>query len=215
MRSNKIALLVALLCVAGASSSAAAGDHASNVLASNDKLPKGFTSIQATEQPTTKWKQIDALYTDAASGASLRFTTVRGGKDMAEPGRYPIDVCIRDAKTGQVLMPPQIFGDKPLIEGCTMKAVAEEEGKKRSGEILQALDALTTVRFKDEYRPEYVALVNQSMSIVSEGKMPTAFGGGVIIHNRNPELPAQQGGAASSGAEHGSTTKAPAAPATH
>jgi hypothetical protein len=211
---KSIALLSSLtaLFVAGMSGVAVAEDHASDVLASGYKLPKGFTSIQATEQPATKWQQIDALYTDPVSGGALRFTAVRGSKEMAEPGRHPIDVCIRDAKTGDVLLPPQQFSSKPLIEGCSASSEISEASKKRSGEVLQALDALTTVRFKDEYRPEYVAIVNQSMYIVSEGKMPTAFGGGVIIHNKNPQLPVPQGGGASD-AEKGGAAKAPAAPA--
>ena len=198
--------------VAPLSSAALAEERSSDVLASGYELPKGFTSIKASEQAATKWQQVEALYTDPATGSTLRFTAVRGSQDMAEPGRHPIDVCIRDAKTGAVLLPPQQFSSKALIEGCSVSSEITEESKKRSGEVLQALDALTTVRFKDEYRPEYVAIVNQSMSIVSEGKMPTAFGGGVIIHNKNPGLPQQPGEGASTGADKGAPAAPPAAP---
>jgi hypothetical protein len=196
-------LTTALALVTSFAAIAAPAFAADDVLASKYKLPKGFTSIQATEQPETKWMQIEALYTDPTGGGSLRFTTVRGTKDMAEPGRNPVDVCVRDGKSGEVLLPPHIAGNRPLIPDC--KLASKEAGKDRSGDILEALDALTTVRFKDEYRAEYVALVNQSMQIVSEGKMPTAFGGGVIFHNKNPQLPTPQG-------KVGTTEAAPAAP---
>jgi hypothetical protein len=205
--------LLAVLLLLGVAGVAVAEEPTSDVLASGYKLPKGFTSIKVTEQPETKWRQIDALYTDSTSGASLRFTAVRGSKDMAEPGRHPVDACIRDGKSGTVLLPPHLFGSRPLIEGCGADSASAEEGKKRSGEILEALDALTTVRFKDEYRPEYVALVNQSMHIVSEGKMPTAFGGGVIIHNKNPQLPARSNGTAQPPAKDDAAPKASAEPA--
>jgi hypothetical protein len=120
----------------------------------------------------------------------LRFTTVQGGEEMAEPGVQPIDVCIRDGKTGEVLIPPRVFGDSPMIEGCAKTDLASEAGRARSGQLLRALDALTTVRFQEPYRPEYVALVNQSMRITRESATPAPFGGGVILHGKTPELPA-------------------------
>jgi len=71
-----------------------------------------------------------------------------------------------------------------------MAEAGREQSNERSAQILQALDALSTVRFKDEYRPEYIALMNQSMRVVSETGTPTPFGGGVLIHRKSPELPA-------------------------
>jgi hypothetical protein len=181
-----IAVLGLLAATAGASAQA---QEKLAVLDASDSLPKGFKSIEATEQEGTKFKQIDALYEDPAEGSSIRFTTARGSKEMAEPGRHAIDVCVRDGKSGEPLLDPQIFGAKPLIEGCTRETRAPESAKKRYPQILDALDSLASVRFKPEYRPEFIALINQTTRAVPEGQEHTEIGGGVLIHKKRPALP--------------------------
>ena len=171
---------------------ARAEEAKSSVLADGDSLPKGFKSIDATEQESTKWRQIDALY-EAADGSSIRFTTVRGSKEMAQPGRPAIDVCVRDAKSGEPLLDPQIFGAKPMIEGCTRETRAPESATKRYPQILDALDSLASVRFKPEYRSEFIALINQTTRAVPEGQEHTEIGGGVLIHKKRPALPPHPG----------------------
>ena len=191
LRRIAAASLAAVLFYLGLGLIAGAQESTSSVIAPGYRLPKGFTSIQASEVADTKWRRIDALYTDPTDRTSLRFTTVRGNTEVAEPGRDPIDVCIRDGNTGEVVLAPQVFGAKPMIEGCVKAEPEREQSNDRSAQILHALDALSTVRFKDEYRPEYIALMNQSMRVVGATGTPTPFGGGVLIHRKAPELPAQ------------------------
>jgi hypothetical protein len=166
----------------------------SNVLDGGDRLPKGFESIEASELPDTKWRRIEALYTDPSDASTIRFTTVRGSKEMGQPGRAAIDVCVRDAKTGELLLDPQIFGPKAMIEGCAHGAKAPESAKKRYPQILAALDALVSVRFKPEYRSEFIALVNQTTRAIPDGQEHTELGGGVIIHKKGPALPVAPSG---------------------
>jgi hypothetical protein len=196
LRYARIATLAAMLGALAAGSSMAE-EPKSDVLDPADGLPKNFTSIQSSEEPETKWRRIEALYRDPADGSTIRFTTVRGAKDMGEPGRHAIDVCVRDGKSGELLLAPQIFGAKPLIGECTREAKVSEAAPKRYPQILQALDSLAGVRFKAEYRPEYIALINQTTRAVPEGQEHTELGGGVLIHKKSPPLP----GAGGSGAD--------------
>jgi hypothetical protein len=182
-----ISTVLAVLTVAA---TVRAQDRKSDVLDGGDTLPKGFESIEASELPGTKWRRIDAVYGDPTNGITIRFTTVRGSKDMAEPGRQPIDVCVRDAKTGELLLDPQIFGATAMIEGCARGAHASESAKKHYPQILEALDLLASVRFKPEYRPEFIALVNQTTRAIPDGQEHTELGGGLIIHKKGPALPA-------------------------
>jgi len=127
-----------------------------SVLEKGYQLPKGFTSIVASKQPNTGRLQIDAIYEDPTSGNRIRFITARGSYADMEPGSDPIDLCIRDEKTGRVVSAMQ-SADAVLIKGCRQT----NSRKDRSAEISAGAKALKEVKFKRQYLPEYRTLVAQ------------------------------------------------------
>jgi hypothetical protein len=180
----RMLLLGVLMCARVEQAFAA---DAASPLAEGYSMPEGYTSLRVGKQEKTGRPQIDAVYA-APTGEALRFTVVRADKKHSRPGRLPIDVCVRDDRSGAVLLPPQLSGDTPLIEGCSTAADAGG-GIARSNSILDALSSLAKVRFTPEYRSEYIALLNQATVAAPPDQALLELGDGVIIHEQKPPLP--------------------------
>jgi hypothetical protein len=158
-----------------------------DVLADGSSLPPGLTSLQATGAVDDEGQRIEGIFHDAASGATVRYTTVRSFTYDGTPDEpvYPVDVCIRDASTGEVLFTPDVFGDRSLIEGCEgddedgFVHIPNSEAAQRKREAaLAGLAALRSVRFKAEYTAERETLVGKSSSIAPYPVIPQ--GGRVV-----------------------------------
>jgi hypothetical protein len=179
---------IALACaLATASAAASAADDPSSPLAPGYPMPEGYTKLVLSKQRGTGLVQIDAVYAPAGANA-LHFTALHGPKGHTHPGRVPIDVCVRDESSGEVVVIPQLSGAKALIEGCSL-AGAEAASAARAATVLDALSSLAKVRFKPEYRSEYIAILNVATSAAPPDQALMELGNGVVVHERRPGLP--------------------------
>ena len=168
-----------LACLALSLGCSAPDEGPRDVIADGYSLPPGFTSLQATGPRNAEGQRIEGILHDATSGTTVRYTMARGSKWDVAPGEpiHPVDVCVRDASTGEVLLMPHVFADRSLIEGCGgeddddahdegdqghANANSAEMQRKRDA-ALAGLAALRSVHFKAEYEPERETLVDDSI----------------------------------------------------
>jgi hypothetical protein len=172
--------LVVGMLVLTATARGMAQPPASDVLAAEYSLPEGFASLSASVEPVTERWRIDGVF--EAHGTRLRVTTVRGSKPpVAEPGEpeYPIDVCIRNARTGEVLI-YVAGGDERMIRDCRRRPSESGDPERDYRAVADGLETLRTVRFTLEFEPEYEAILGAARTARAAEKWQPPSGDGVI-----------------------------------
>jgi hypothetical protein len=186
-----------------------AQEQTASILAPGSALPPGFSALEAMGTPGREGQQIDMRFQDPSSNVTIRYTAARGSILDVELGESvrPIDVCIRDAATGEVLM-DTVFADKPLIAGCgeddddgkhaPTDAPAQDpaDTQRKRDAAAKGLEALREVRFTSQYEPEREALVAH-LTAMHQMMQPPAGGrvikedesGRVVIFDTPPKAP--------------------------